>query len=160
MTKSSTNNKWWSSIKALSLSLFVLIAIIFASQKFTLRWDLTAEKRFTLTDATISLLKNLKEDVQVKVYLEGEDLPAGIKNIRNHTRDLLQDMRRVSDGKLSYEFIDVNSAKDAKEKEKKFYLNTIKEVDADFFIIHARHGQEGYDKKPDYSIFKECCKKS
>jgi len=47
--------------------------------------------------------------------------------------------------------------KDAKEKEKKFYLNTIKEVDADFFIIHARHGREGYLQKPDYSIFKECC---
>ena len=48
--------------------------------------------------------------------------------------------------------------KDAKEKEKKFYLNTIKEVDCDFFIVHARHGKEGYDIKPDYSVFKEICK--
>ncbi|VVB77871.1 tRNA-dihydrouridine synthase B [uncultured archaeon] len=48
--------------------------------------------------------------------------------------------------------------KDAKEKEKKFYLNTIKEVDADFFIVHPRHGKEGYDKKPDYSVLKECVK--
>eukprot|EP00825_Cyclidium_porcatum_P029882 TRINITY_DN3179_c0_g1_i2.p3 TRINITY_DN3179_c0_g1~~TRINITY_DN3179_c0_g1_i2.p3 ORF type:complete len:253 (+),score=34.85 TRINITY_DN3179_c0_g1_i2:673-1431(+) len=48
--------------------------------------------------------------------------------------------------------------KNAKEKEKKFYLNTIKEVDADFFIVHPRHGQEGYDKKPDYSVLKECSK--
>jgi tRNA-dihydrouridine synthase B len=48
--------------------------------------------------------------------------------------------------------------KDAKEKEKKFYLNTIKEVDADFFIVHARHGLEGYNIKPDYSIYPECVK--
>lgn len=48
--------------------------------------------------------------------------------------------------------------KNAKEKEKKFYLNTIKEVDADFFIIHGRHGEEGYDVKPDYSVYEECCK--
>ena len=47
--------------------------------------------------------------------------------------------------------------KDAKEKEKKFYLNTIKEVDADFFIVHPRHGGEGYDVRPDYSVYKECC---
>ena len=48
--------------------------------------------------------------------------------------------------------------KDAKEKEKKFYLNTIKEVDADFFIVHARHGKQGYNIKPDYSIYKELSK--
>lgn len=113
-----THNKWWSSIKALTIGTVILVGIIFLSQKFNFRWDLTAEKRFTLTDASISLLKNLKEDVQIKVYLEGEDLPVGIKNIRNHTRDLLQDMRRVSGGKLTYEFIDVNFIKDVKEKEK------------------------------------------
>ncbi|HUH73399.1 MAG TPA: gliding motility-associated ABC transporter substrate-binding protein GldG [Chitinophagales bacterium] len=113
-----THNKWWSSIKALTIGIVVLVGIIFLSQKFNFRWDLTAEKRFTLTDASISLLKNLKEDVQIKVYLEGEDLPVGIKNIRNHTRDLLQDMRRVSEGKLTYEFIDVNFIKDVKAKEK------------------------------------------
>ena len=54
--------------------------------------------------------------------------------------------------------IKMRLGKDEKEKEKKFYLNTIKEVDADFFIVHARHGREGYDKKPDYSVFPECCK--
>jgi tRNA-dihydrouridine synthase len=53
--------------------------------------------------------------------------------------------------------IKMRLGKDAKEKKKKFYLNTIKEVDADFFIVHARHGEENYDTKPDYSIFKECC---
>lgn len=116
MSKSS-NHKWWSSIKALFLGIIILLGIIFISQKLNFRWDLTAEKRFTLTDASISLLKNLKEDVQVKVYLEGEDLPAGIKSIRNRTKDLLQDMRRVSGGKLTYEFIDVNSIKDVKQKE-------------------------------------------
>ena len=86
MSKSS-NHKWWSSIKALFLGIIILLGIIFISQKLNFRWDLTAEKRFTLTDASISLLKNLKEDVQVKVYLEGEDLPAGIKSIRNRTKE-------------------------------------------------------------------------
>ena len=54
--------------------------------------------------------------------------------------------------------IKMRLGKDAKEKDKKFYLNTINEVDADFFIVHARHGKEGYDKKPDYSVFKELTK--
>jgi tRNA-dihydrouridine synthase B len=42
------------------------------------------------------------------------------------------------------------------EKEKKVYLNLISEVDADFFIVHARHGKQGYDEKPDYSVYYEC----
>ena len=44
------------------------------------------------------------------------------------------------------------------EKEKKTYLNLINQVDADFFIVHARHGKER-DKDPaDFSIYKECVK--
>ena len=54
--------------------------------------------------------------------------------------------------------IKMRLGKNAKEKEKKFYLNTIKEVDANFFIVHARHGEEGYDVKPDYSVYEGCSK--
>ena len=44
------------------------------------------------------------------------------------------------------------------EKEKKVYLNLINEVDADFFVVHARHGKETYDDVADWSVFEECCK--
>ena len=42
------------------------------------------------------------------------------------------------------------------EKQRKLYLNVIKGVDADFFIVHARHGAENYDDPPDYSVLPEC----
>ncbi len=44
------------------------------------------------------------------------------------------------------------------EKEKKVYLNLIKEVDADFFIVHARHGKQIYKEPADFSIYEECVK--
>ena len=44
------------------------------------------------------------------------------------------------------------------EKEKKTYLNLIKGVNADFFIVHARHGNQTYNEKADWSIFPECVK--
>ncbi len=44
------------------------------------------------------------------------------------------------------------------EKEKKVYLNLINEVDADFFIVHARHGQETYEDPVDSSVYEECVK--
>jgi tRNA-dihydrouridine synthase B len=44
------------------------------------------------------------------------------------------------------------------EKEKKTYLNLIREIDADFFIVHARHGKER-DKDPaDFRIYRDCVK--
>lgn len=42
------------------------------------------------------------------------------------------------------------------EKERKVYLNLLREVDADFFIVHARHGQEREKNPADFSIYKEC----
>ncbi|MBU2634135.1 MAG: tRNA-dihydrouridine synthase family protein [Nanoarchaeota archaeon] len=42
------------------------------------------------------------------------------------------------------------------EKENKTYLNLIKEVDADFFVVHARHGKETYQNPADFAVYKEC----
>lgn len=42
------------------------------------------------------------------------------------------------------------------EKDKKTYLNLVNSVDADFFIIHTRHGNEFYDTPADYSVIDEC----
>lgn len=44
------------------------------------------------------------------------------------------------------------------EKEKKAYLNLIDAVDADFFVVHARHGQQTYAEPADFSVYAECVK--
>lgn len=44
------------------------------------------------------------------------------------------------------------------EKENKNYINLIKEVDADFFIVHARHGKETIKDPADFNIYKDCVK--
>ena len=44
------------------------------------------------------------------------------------------------------------------EKEKKAYLNLIKGVNADFFVVHARHGNQNYNEKADWSVFPECAR--
>ncbi len=42
------------------------------------------------------------------------------------------------------------------EKRKKVYLNLIKASSADFFIVHARHGMEGYSDLADFTVYPEC----
>ncbi len=44
------------------------------------------------------------------------------------------------------------------EKDQKVYLNLLRGVEADFFVVHARHGKETYQQKSDWSVFQECCK--
>ena len=42
------------------------------------------------------------------------------------------------------------------EKDKKVYLNLINSVDADFFVVHARHAKQNYGEKSDWKVFSEC----
>jgi len=44
------------------------------------------------------------------------------------------------------------------EKEKKVYLNLIENVPAQFFVVHARHGKQGYNEKADWNVFAGCVK--
>lgn len=42
------------------------------------------------------------------------------------------------------------------EKDKKAYIRLIKNVNANSFIIHARHGNQSYNIPADFSIYQEC----
>lgn len=42
------------------------------------------------------------------------------------------------------------------EKEKKTYINLIREIDADFFIVHSRHGKDTFRSPADFSVYNEC----
>jgi len=42
------------------------------------------------------------------------------------------------------------------EREKKVYLNLIKNVNADFFVVHSRYGTQKYNEPADFSVYPEC----
>ena len=56
------------------------------------RVDLTSENRYTLSDATKTMLSEVDDVVLVKVYLDG-DLPAGFKQFRNEIEEILSEFR-------------------------------------------------------------------
>ena len=93
--------------KILKLSAIVTIIVIlnFVSSKFYFRIDLTKEKRYTLSSVTRSFLKNLDDDVLVKVYLTG-DLNVGFTKLSKATREMLDEFRRISGKDFYYELID------------------------------------------------------
>ena len=95
---------------AIGLAIIIMVNIIGSFAFY--RLDLTAEKRYTLAPSTRKMLKELKDVVYFKVYLEG-DFPAGFKRLRNETREMLNQFRAYSDN-IEYEFIDPTSGKDKK----------------------------------------------
>ena len=106
------------------LQIFLVIAIVVGlnvlANYFFFRIDLTEEKRFTINDATKNLLKNLEDEVYVKVYLTGKGIPAGFKRLENAVRETLDEFQIYGGTNIKYAFIDLNSEyKDEKTRNEK-----------------------------------------
>jgi ABC-2 type transport system permease protein len=93
-------------ITRFSLVVIVLILLNFVSSKWFTKWDLTADKRYSNTEATQQLLKELKGHVNVTVFLTGDKLPAAFKSLANGTEELLKTFANESKRKVSYQFAD------------------------------------------------------
>lgn len=73
---------------------------------FFTHYDLTEEKRFTLSKPTENLLHGLDDVVYIEVLLEGE-FPAGFKRLQRSVKEMLDDFRSES-GYIEYTFMDPN----------------------------------------------------
>ncbi len=113
MKKNGRNKK--RDLSALGLTIIILILLNFVGSFVFHRFDLTSEKRYTLSDATKKLLSKLNDQVYVKVYLEGE-FPAGFKLLRNETKEMLDEFRRYSNDNVEYEFINPSANPDKQQQ--------------------------------------------
>jgi ABC-2 type transport system permease protein len=94
------NAVWW-------IGLIVgLFLINYIASKLHSRIDLTEEKRYSLTSATRTLVRSLKNDVTVNVFLKG-DLPSvEFRKLGNSTQDFLSILRETNPSRIHYRFID------------------------------------------------------
>ena len=94
--------------------LVLVFANVISSYLFR-RFDLTSEKRYTLSESTKEVLKGLDDQVLFRVYLEGDDLPAEYRRFRNDIKNMLDQFRAYSSN-VEYEFINPNAFKTEEEK--------------------------------------------
>jgi ABC-2 type transport system permease protein len=99
------------------LILTVLVGVNILSAFLFVRLDLTADRRYTLTEATRSLLADLPEPVQVNVYLTGT-LPPAFARLETAIRETLDEMQTASGQRLTYRFIDPLAEPNAEAKKK------------------------------------------
>lgn len=88
--------------------LVVLVVIVVAnvlSGIYYHRFDLTKEKRYTLSQTSKNLCKKIKEKVYFKLYLDGE-MSSLFKQLRNEIRDMAYEFREASGRKIELEIVD------------------------------------------------------
>lgn len=82
----------------------ILLLLNFVGSFLFKRFDLTSEKRYTLSESTKKLLGGLDDVVYIKVYLQGNFNPS-FTRLRNETKEMLDEYRAYSGDKIEYEFV-------------------------------------------------------
>lgn len=88
---------------AVTAAIIVLVNVL--SDRFFVRWDVTEDKQFTLSDATKDILKELDRPVTIRAYFT-ENLPPRLVKVKKDFNNLLVEYARRSDNMVMYEFID------------------------------------------------------
>lgn len=106
------------------LTRFVLLVVVLAginwlASSFFFRWDLTEDKRYSISDATKQLLGSLKKDVVVNVYLSG-DFPAGFERLESATRETLEEFKTYANGHLTVNYSDPSDATSEEQRQKQY----------------------------------------
>jgi len=105
------------------LKLFVFVAVIVVANVLCsnvyVRLDLTAEKRNTLNEETVSLLDTLGTQLVFEIYFEG-DLPPAFLNLQKRLRDLLGEYENLSGGNIVVQWIDPAVGTSEDEIKKRF----------------------------------------
>jgi gliding-associated putative ABC transporter substrate-binding component GldG len=90
------------------------------------RLDLTADRAYTLAEASRQTMRDLEDPVTVTAYFSS-GLPTQFEQNRRYVKDLLEEYRASSKGLLSFEFIDPQALETDEDKETK------KELKRDIF---------------------------
>lgn len=91
-------------LKHISLIVIALIAINVISSKIYKRFDLTTDKRYTLNNSALEIIKKADKPVVIDVFLEGEDFPSEFRRLKNETKQLLEEFSAFNDN-ISFKFI-------------------------------------------------------
>jgi gliding-associated putative ABC transporter substrate-binding component GldG len=96
-------------------SVLIIIAIVVLANvigsSFFHRFDLTKDKRYTLSPTSLNIIKQVQNPLSIKVYMQG-DLPAEFKRLQQETKQLLEEFQAYNKN-IVFEFVDPLENEDA-----------------------------------------------
>lgn len=141
-------NKRKSQIRQAILRMLMLAAILVCVNILAARYhtglDLTKEKRFTLSQPTVKMLKGMDDVAVVTVYLKGK-FPAGFQRLADATRERLESFRSIAGSNIVFRYTDPFDGKSEEEK-----VAVSKELSGKGIYalnLQTKNEEEGYAEK-------------
>ncbi len=90
-------------IQKLFLTIAIVIVINIVGSQIFHRFDLTKDQRYTLSQTSLNIVKNVNEPLYIDVYLEG-DFPGEFKKLQTETQQLLEEFK-ARNSNIIFQFI-------------------------------------------------------
>jgi ABC-2 type transport system permease protein len=85
-----------------ALVLLVVVNILAAS--IHQRFDLTEDKRYSLSSGTRNMLRSLDDELLIRIFLKG-DFPSGFRKLSNTAQEFATVMKETNPARIRYQFI-------------------------------------------------------
>lgn len=90
-------------LKQLGILIVGLLALNILGNYFFKRFDLTADKRYTLSETSLNLIKQVDSPLYIDVYLEGQ-FPGEFKRLQSETRQTLEEFKAYNSN-IIFQFV-------------------------------------------------------
>ena len=100
-----------SSITALALTIGIIVVVNILTYNYFVRFDLSKNKSYSLSDVSKNMVKSLDDKMVVKVYIS-DGLPFPYNTVKKNIKDLLEEYRSYSKGNFSYELFNPTGDQD------------------------------------------------
>jgi gliding-associated putative ABC transporter substrate-binding component GldG len=101
-------------LKSLFTIIFVIMAVNFAGHFLFKRFDLTEDKRYTLSQTSLTILSEVKEPLYVDVFLEG-NFPGEFKKLQTETQQLLEEFKAYNSNVI-FQFVNPLDKEEERDK--------------------------------------------
>ena len=101
-------------LKNLLTIIGILVVVNFAGNFFFKRFDLTADKRYTLSETSMNIIKEVQEPMYVDVFLEG-NFPGEFKKLQTETQQLLEEFKAYNSN-IIFQFVNPLEKEEERDK--------------------------------------------
>ncbi|MCK5168977.1 MAG: gliding motility-associated ABC transporter substrate-binding protein GldG [Bacteroidales bacterium] len=99
----------------LIIALVIILLVGYISSNTYFRLDLTADKRYTLSDVTVEILDSLEDVLYIEIYLDGE-MPIGFQRMQKSIHELMDEFRVIAGSNIQYQFINPSKSSDQSKR--------------------------------------------
>ncbi|MCF6130662.1 gliding motility-associated ABC transporter substrate-binding protein GldG [Flavobacterium wongokense] len=106
--------------KKIGVTIGIIVLLNLVGHFVFKRFDLTADKRYTLSQTSLNIIDEVKEPLYIDVFLEG-DFPGEFKKLQTETQQLLEEFK-AQNSNIIFQFVNPLEDEDNKEKTMQSFL--------------------------------------